>query len=111
MIPILSWSIISIFIEFLQVDVAIVEVGIGGEFDTTNILRLHCTVSKVYMIIFKLVYNSKMYKCHDGFISFCRQPWVCGVTSLGHDHLAVLGGTTESIAWNKAGIFKVVDRL
>lgn len=32
---------------------------------------------------------------------------MCGVTSLGHDHVAVLGGTTESIAWNKAGIFKV----
>ncbi|CAB3991231.1 folylpolyglutamate synthase, mitochondrial-like isoform X2 [Paramuricea clavata] len=63
------------FYIFLQekVDVAIVEVGIGGAFDTTNILR---------------------------------RPWACGVTSLGHDHVAVLGGTTESIAWNKAGIFK-----
>ncbi|XP_028408389.1 folylpolyglutamate synthase, mitochondrial-like [Dendronephthya gigantea] len=67
-------TIMSFYI-FLQekVDVAIIEVGIGGAFDTTNILR---------------------------------QPWACGVTSLGHDHVAVLGGTTESIAWNKAGIFK-----
>ena len=56
-----------------QVDVAIIEVGIGGAFDTTNIIR---------------------------------RPWACGVTSLGHDHVAILGGTTESIAWNKAGIFK-----
>ena len=32
---------------------------------------------------------------------------VCGVTSLGMDHLFELGGTLEKIAWNKAGIFKV----
>ncbi|XP_046845545.1 folylpolyglutamate synthase, mitochondrial-like [Xenia sp. Carnegie-2017] len=56
-----------------KIDVAIIEVGIGGAYDTTNILR---------------------------------RPWVCGVTLLGRDHLTVLGGTTESIAWNKAGIFK-----
>ena len=40
---------------------------------------------------------------------YCRNPWVCGVTSLGYDHVAVLGGTVESIAWNKAGIFKVIN--
>lgn len=60
-----------------KVDVAIVEVGIGGAYDTTNILR---------------------------------SPWACGVTSLGYDHVAVLGGTVESIAWNKAGIFKVTSQ-
>ena len=32
---------------------------------------------------------------------------VCGVTSLGMDHVITLGGTLESIAWQKAGIFKV----
>ena len=31
----------------------------------------------------------------------------CGVTSLGMDHVKMLGGTLESIAWQKAGIFKV----
>lgn len=31
---------------------------------------------------------------------------VCGVTSLGMDHLALLGPTLADIAWQKAGIFK-----
>lgn len=63
------------FHVFLQekVDVAIVEVGIGGAYDSTNIIR---------------------------------KPVCCGVTSLGMDHLSTLGGTLESIAWQKAGIFK-----
>ena len=34
---------------------------------------------------------------------------VCGVTSLGMDHVSTLGGTLEKIAWQKAGIFKVFD--
>lgn len=36
-----------------------------------------------------------------------RNPVACGVTSLGMDHVSTLGGTIESIAWQKAGIFKV----
>ena len=31
----------------------------------------------------------------------------CGVTSLGMDHVKRLGGTLETIAGHKAGIFKV----
>lgn len=63
------------FYVFLQekVDVAVVEVGIGGAYDSTNIIR---------------------------------NPVACGVTSLGMDHVSMLGGTIESIAWQKAGIFK-----
>lgn len=57
-----------------NVDVAIMEVGIGGEYDTTNVVR---------------------------------KPVVCGVTSLGLDHVSVLGDTIEKIAWQKGGIFKV----
>lgn len=56
------------------VDVAVIEVGIGGHYDSTN---------------------------------FFRKPVVCGVTSLGLDHTAILGNTMTDIAWNKAGIFKV----
>ena len=37
-----------------------------------------------------------------------RKPVACGVTSLGMDHVITLGGTLESIAWQKAGIFKVL---
>ena len=36
-----------------------------------------------------------------------RDPVVCAVTSIGHDHTHLLGHTLSSIAWYKAGIFKV----
>lgn len=56
-----------------QVDTAIYEVGIGGAWDSTNIIE---------------------------------EPAVTGITSLGIDHVAVLGDTIEQIAWHKSGIFK-----
>ncbi|XP_020087545.1 folylpolyglutamate synthase isoform X1 [Ananas comosus] len=56
-----------------KVDVAIVEVGIGGRWDSTNVIK---------------------------------QPVVCGITSLGMDHMEILGDTIEKIAAEKAGIFK-----
>ncbi|KAH3660015.1 hypothetical protein OGAPHI_007220 [Ogataea philodendri] len=56
-----------------NVDTAVYEVGVGGEYDSTNIFE---------------------------------SPTACGITSLGIDHIAVLGNTLEQIAWNKAGIFK-----
>jgi folylpolyglutamate synthase/dihydropteroate synthase len=58
------------------VDVAILEVGIGGEYDSTNIIE---------------------------------KPVVCGITSLGLDHVNVLGHTIDQIAWHKSGIIKVSD--
>jgi folylpolyglutamate synthase len=57
-----------------QVDAVILEVGVGGEYDATNVIE---------------------------------SPVVCGITSLGMDHVAVLGDTIEKIAWHKAGIIKV----
>ncbi|KAK4767431.1 hypothetical protein SAY86_015181 [Trapa natans] len=56
-----------------QVDVAIIEVGLGGKRDSTNVIK---------------------------------SPVVCGVTSLGMDHMDVLGDTLGEIASHKAGIFK-----
>ncbi|XP_041374037.1 folylpolyglutamate synthase, mitochondrial-like [Gigantopelta aegis] len=56
-----------------KVDVVVMEVGIGGQLDCTNVIR---------------------------------SPVVCGVTSLGLDHVDKLGDTIEKIAWHKAGIFK-----
>ncbi|GEQ66455.1 hypothetical protein JCM33374_g118 [Metschnikowia sp. JCM 33374] len=55
------------------VDTAIYEVGVGGKYDSTNIID---------------------------------KPTVAAITSLGIDHTHMLGNTIESIAWNKAGIFK-----
>ena len=59
-----------------NVQAAVVEVGIGGAYDATNILE---------------------------------RPAVCGVSSLGFDHQAILGETLPEIAWHKCGIFKVFN--
>ncbi|KAJ0979565.1 hypothetical protein J5N97_015039 [Dioscorea zingiberensis] len=56
-----------------QVDVAILEVGLGGKFDATNVVEA---------------------------------PIVCGISSLGYDHMEILGNTLGEIAGEKAGIFK-----
>lgn len=56
-----------------QVDVAILEVGLGGKFDATNLVK---------------------------------SPIVCGISSLGYDHMEILGNTLGEIAGEKAGIFK-----
>ena len=63
------------FHAFLRenVDVAIYEVGVGGQFDSTNVMA---------------------------------KPAATGITSLGIDHVQVLGNTVEEIAWHKAGIMK-----
>ncbi|CAN6444175.1 unnamed protein product [Victoria cruziana] len=58
---------------FEKVDVAVVEVGLGGRLDSTNVIK---------------------------------KPIVCGVTSLGMDHMEILGDTLGKIASEKAGIFK-----
>ncbi|KAJ8542088.1 hypothetical protein K7X08_016954 [Anisodus acutangulus] len=56
-----------------QVDVAILEVGLGGKYDATNVVE---------------------------------NPVVCGISSLGYDHMEILGNTLGQIAGEKAGIFK-----
>jgi len=55
-----------------QVDVAIMEVGMGGLLDSTNVC----------------------------------QPILTGITTIGLDHVALLGNTLEAIAEQKAGIIK-----
>lgn len=55
------------------VNAAVIECGIGGAYDSTNIIQT---------------------------------PAVTGITSLGIDHVGVLGATLPEIAWHKAGIIK-----
>ncbi len=55
------------------VDVAVYETGIGGEYDSTNIVA---------------------------------HPIATGISTLGIDHVRVLGDTIDKIAWHKAGIMK-----
>lgn len=54
------------------VEIAVLEVGLGGRLDATNVVR----------------------------------PLVSVITSISHDHMAVLGDTLEKIAYEKAGIIK-----
>ncbi|KAK5064303.1 hypothetical protein LTR84_000136 [Exophiala bonariae] len=56
-----------------KVDAAVIECGIGGAYDSTNVIE---------------------------------KPSVTGITSLGIDHVAMLGSTIGEIAWHKAGIMK-----
>ncbi|KAJ3014938.1 Folylpolyglutamate synthetase [Thoreauomyces humboldtii] len=56
-----------------KVDVAVLEVGMGGTYDSTNVIE---------------------------------KPVVCGITSLGFDHVPLLGTSLPEIAWHKAGIMK-----
>ncbi len=56
-----------------KVDVAVLEVGLGGRLDATNVVR---------------------------------EPYVCGISSLGYDHMEILGHTLPEIAGEKAGILK-----
>ncbi|MEO5902926.1 MAG: folylpolyglutamate synthase/dihydrofolate synthase family protein [Gemmatimonadaceae bacterium] len=55
-----------------RVDVAVIEAGLGGRLDSTNVIR----------------------------------PIASGITSISIDHTEFLGNTIESIAGEKAGIFK-----
>ncbi len=62
------------FLHFVdkKVDIAVIETGMGGRLDSTNVIR----------------------------------PKVVGITSLSIDHQHQLGNTIDSIAKEKAGIFK-----
>lgn len=55
-----------------RVDVAVMEVGLGGLYDSTNVIT----------------------------------PVVSGISTIGYDHMNILGDTLEKIAFQKAGIIK-----
>ncbi|KAK6201596.1 folylpolyglutamate synthase [Scheffersomyces amazonensis] len=76
--------------ELEKIDIAIIEVGLGGRLDATNVLEPYSETSK------------------GGVIA-------SGITKIGFDHENLLGHTLSAIAFEKAGIIKagipcVVDR-
>ncbi|MBQ9411026.1 MAG: bifunctional folylpolyglutamate synthase/dihydrofolate synthase [Bacteroidales bacterium] len=59
--------------EYSQVDFAVIETGLGGRLDSTNVIE---------------------------------KPSITIITTIGFDHMALLGNTLPQIAAEKAGIFK-----
>lgn len=55
-----------------KVDIAVIEAGLGGRFDATNVIT----------------------------------PLISVITSIGYDHIEILGSSLEEIAYEKAGIIK-----
>lgn len=62
-----------LYYEAQNCDVVVLEVGLGGRFDCTNVIDA---------------------------------PLCSVITSIGYDHMHILGSTLEDIAWQKAGILK-----
>jgi len=73
MLTLMAYYILEVVLE---VDVLIIEVGMGGRYDATN--------------FWDVTEDSRV---------------VCGVTKLDLDHTRILGNTVELIAWEKGGIF------
>ncbi len=65
------------FARIHPVDILLVEVGLGGRLDSTNIIH----------------------------------PFVSVITSIGYDHMNILGDNLMDIAMEKAEIFKAVNQL
>lgn len=68
----LMTSVALCYFDACECDICVVEVGLGGRFDSTNIIN----------------------------------PEVCILTSIGMDHMNLLGDTIEKIAGEKGGIIK-----
>ncbi|KAK3771223.1 hypothetical protein RRG08_009706 [Elysia crispata] len=78
------------------------EGGMPAYFNFTVIMAFYVFIEeKVNVGIFEVGIGGEF----DGTNFFLR-PAVCGVASLGYDHLTILGETLDQIAWHKAGIFK-----
>ncbi|WP_271629779.1 bifunctional folylpolyglutamate synthase/dihydrofolate synthase [Caldicellulosiruptor sp. DIB 104C] len=61
------------YFKRMNVDFVVLEVGLGGRLDATNVIE---------------------------------SPELCIITSIGYDHMDILGQTIEQIAYEKAGIIK-----
>jgi len=77
----------------LQVDIAVIEVGMGGALDATNVIGQSSEFDE----------EDKQTASQD---LFRPPPLVTGITSIGLDHQNFLGNTIQNIAAQKAGILK-----
>ncbi|KAK4901626.1 folylpolyglutamate synthase [Elasticomyces elasticus] len=74
-----------------KVDIAVVEVGMGGRLDATNIIGQ---------------IEDPSHPAHIEGQAFRPPPLVTAISKIGLDHQAFLGDTLSEIAREKAGIFK-----
>ncbi|GAB7342166.1 hypothetical protein MBLNU457_g0424t2 [Dothideomycetes sp. NU457] len=78
----------------LRVDVAVIEVGMGGALDATNVIGQRSFFDEIH-------------DKHTANRDTVRPlPLVTGITSIGMDHQNFLGDTIQKIATQKAGILK-----
>ena len=79
--------------QSMKCDVVVLEVGMGGRFDASNVISSELSV----------VTSIGMFVSHGNI--FYSYPKDISIYT-GMDHMNSLGGTLESIARHKAGIFK-----
>ncbi|KAM3420790.1 hypothetical protein BST61_g4036 [Cercospora zeina] len=78
------------------VDVAVVEVGLGGRLDSTNVIGEPVSGST----------ETKLIRRRFNPAKWRAPPLITAITQIGLDHQAMLGNTREDIALQKAGIMK-----
>jgi folylpolyglutamate synthase len=78
-----------------KVDVILLEVGMGGRYDATNVFELYPP---------PIMNNNSNSNC-DTTNNNNSRILVRGITLIDYDHTRVLGSTLEQIAWEKGGIF------
>ncbi|KAK4575347.1 folylpolyglutamate synthase [Recurvomyces mirabilis] len=74
-----------------KVDIGVVEVGMGGRLDATNVIGQMSAESR---------------QAEAGGMAFRAPPLVTAITAVGLDHQGFLGNTLTEIARQKAGIIK-----
>ncbi|CAK1362921.1 putative dihydrofolate synthetase [Cercospora beticola] len=78
------------------VDVAVVEVGLGGRLDSTNVIGEPVSGST----------ETKLIRRRFNPAKWRPKPLITTITQIGLDHQAMLGNTRQEIATQKAGIMK-----
>ena len=77
--------------EGAKLDVILLEVGMGGRYDATNVFEPYCSLP--------MINSTNSSNCRN------TRVLVRGITLIDYDHTRVLGSTLEQIAWEKGGIF------
>ncbi|GIZ44258.1 hypothetical protein CKM354_000746200 [Cercospora kikuchii] len=79
------------------VDVAVVEVGLGGRLDSTNVIGEPVSGST----------ETKLIRRRFNPAKWRPKPLITAITQIGLDHQAMLGNTRQEIATQKVGIMKL----